>query len=213
MLRPDTGEMNHRMGFVTCSRCGQEWDAAYVEHEISEAERLKFHKGLGCPRCRAAEPSPGWEKRLARSSIAESLEEISDSFVALSLKCTKGIGKKGDIAPGTELYTRLEEFFMDCQRAEERIKFAAQKDYITHEEVDWINEVIRADVTQILQMAQHTSLVGNLIIELAETKPVIMEILRSFTSPNVYRDFQWYTRNQDPIDPASLHRLAVKKGV
>jgi hypothetical protein len=198
------GEENYRMGLVTCTRCGKEWDSIYVEHELSESERMDFHKGMGCPECRNAEPPPGWERRLARRSIAENLEEISDSFVTLTLKCTKGVGKKEDLAPGTELYELLEEFFMACQRAEEHIKFSAQKDFIDHEEVEWINEVIRADVTQVLQMAQHTSLVNNLIIELAETKPVIMEILRSFTSPSIYRDFQWYTRSQEPLDPAPL---------
>jgi hypothetical protein len=46
-----------------------------------------------------------------------------------------------------------EEFFTSCQRAEEQIKFSLQKEFITHAEVEWINEVIRADVTEVLQMA------------------------------------------------------------
>jgi hypothetical protein len=200
------------MGFITCSRCGKEWDSTYVDQELSEAQRKHLRQGLGCPDCRA-DSSSDWERRLARRSIAESLEEISDGYIALTLKYTKGIGKKEDLAPGTELYQLLEEFFMACQRAEERIKFSAQKEFVTHEEVDWINEVIRADVTQILQMAQHTHLMSNLIIELAETKPVIMEILRSFTSPNIYRDFQWYTRNREPLDPTPLHRSTLKKEI
>jgi hypothetical protein len=201
------------MGLITCSRCGKEWDSTRMDRELSEAQRIHLRNGLGCPECMLPGPSSDWERRLARRSIAESLEEISDSFITLTLNCTKGIGKKGDLVPGTELYQQLEEFFMACQRAEERIKFSFQKEFITHEEVDWINEVIRADVTQILQMAQHTSLVSDMIIELAETRPIILEIFRSFTSPNIYRDFQWYTRDREPLDPSPRNRKAVKKGI
>jgi len=56
-------------------------------------------------------------------------------------------------------------------------------------------------------MAQHITPVSNLIVELAETKPVIINTNRSFTNPNIYRDFYWFTRKKEPIDPASMYGM------
>jgi DNA-directed RNA polymerase subunit RPC12/RpoP len=202
------------MGFVTCSRCGKEWDTLYVDQEMSESERAQFRKGLGCPKCQSSILiSPENERKLSRKAVHESLDEVSEHFFALTQRCTQRKGGRDELTPGTELYTLLEDFFLSCQKVEERIKNAMKKDFIGKEEVETINKTLQADVTTVLQLAQKTSFLSSIIIELAETKPVIMEVLQSFASPTLYRDFQGYTRTRDPIDPVPLHRMTVRKGI
>ncbi len=37
---------------VYCKRCGEPWDLYGVEHgDLTDDERIRFWKGLGCPSC------------------------------------------------------------------------------------------------------------------------------------------------------------------
>ena len=41
---------------VLCERCGEPWEADYVQHEMTRTERDLFWRGAGCPSCYGKEP-------------------------------------------------------------------------------------------------------------------------------------------------------------
>lgn len=37
---------------LLCERCGEPWELDYIQFEMTDEERQKFHRGKGCPSCR-----------------------------------------------------------------------------------------------------------------------------------------------------------------
>jgi hypothetical protein len=201
------------MGFVVCKRCGREWDTGYIEKELSPRERSRFLTGEGCPKCPTRTIEWERERRLALRSISESLEGVRDSYHALIALYEEGIEDEKALIPDSEEYQKLEEFFLCCQRAEERVKIALGKGFLSPKDADRLNVRIRPLVIQVIARSKQSRSNPDRILELAETKPAILRVIQFFTSPKIYWDSQFFTRRQEPVDWPPLNRRGVEKGV
>lgn len=201
------------MGFVLCRKCGKEWDNYHISYEIPLQQRLEFREGRGCPVCRIIDTQYTWEKEMAWSSIRANIDEISNLFITFTLKYAQKKRKGSMIVAGSDLFKDLEEFFISCQKVEERIKHALKKGFLSKEDIKKLNLEIGNDVSTILTIARDTPQLADSIKELAEVRPAVMGILQSFASPDLYYTFQYFKRKHDPDDLSSLYRMTWERRV
>jgi len=151
------------------------------------------------------------EKEKALASIIDSLNVITSSFT--SLEHTIGSGVIKNIVPESEVFWILDQFFISCQIAEQRIKIATKKGYITELQLNYLNKEIGDAVQRMIAISRHFPLLKYVMMHLAETKPMVMGILQSFTSPSTYWAFQHMVRHHEPSDQPPLYRRAWEKGL
>lgn len=199
------------MSEIHCRRCGEIWDYYYITHEMPPSERTVIMKGDGCPKCRNCEVPEEGERDLALASIIESLNEITRHYAALDTLLEHRLKKY--ILPENEVFIILEQLFISCQVAEQRIKIAMKRGYINEMQLNLLNHEIRGVVQKMIALSTHSPLITHIITQLAETKPVVMGILRSFTSPSQYGRFQFLVRKHEPADNQSIYRISWEKGV
>lgn len=166
------------MGGVYCRKCGEPWDFYYVSHEMSPAERSDFVRGLCCPKCRARTPPDVTEKEKALASIIEVLGEIE-----LMVKRLETISPNGSAIHLPEGANRaLEYFFFSCQVAEERIKTAAKKNYITVTQVTALNNELHENVRKMLRVTARSPPLTHAMQALLDTNdPVIKDLITQST--------------------------------
>lgn len=168
------------MGNVYCRKCGEIWDYYYVSHEMSPADRSTFMKGLGCPKCLSRKAPETVEREKALASIIESLNDIEGQLK--NLETALGVGAKRGAVSQFDAYNILEQFFLNCQVAEDRIKLAIKKDYITDTQLAALNKEIGEAVQRMIGASKQSSLVTQAMVRLAETNPIVYRTLQSYAT-------------------------------
>lgn len=166
------------MGGVYCRKCGEPWDFYYVTHEMSPAERSEFVKGLGCPKCRVRTPPAETEKEKALSSIIEILGEIEQM-----VKRLETLGSNGHVISLPEGANRaVEHFFYSCQVAEERIKTAEKKNYVTSIQVTALNNELHDNVRKMIRATTRSPPLARAMQALLDTNDHVIRDLISESS-------------------------------
>lgn len=198
------------MGEVFCRRCGEEYTEYHISHILPEKDRSAFRIGLYCPKCRVRKEPNERERNLQLESIAEILKELNDKFITLTLTFVPGTVLKRSLSP-ERAYALLEDYFVCCQIAEARIKDAWKNGTISYEEVERLNKEIRGEVTTIISISKLTPSLNDKMIQLAETEPFVIRLLKTFTRPEVYETFVYIRRKYRPKVEPSEDRTAESK--
>jgi hypothetical protein len=190
------------MGAVKCRKCGEIWDYEYIHYQLEFTERSTFVKGLGCPKCSQHKPIDVTEEEKAIAKIIESLNDITGRCQTLEREMRSA--KKGGILPADKAYQALDSFFFSCQVAEERIKIAMEKKYITEVHWDHLNEELGTAVEKMIAIAKRSVLYNQVMKDLAESKPMVAGMMHSHTPPPLYRPQHWFYRKHQSPDVPSL---------
>jgi hypothetical protein len=198
------------MGEVLCRKCGEEYNEYYISHILPEKDRTAFRIGLYCPKCQTREEPSEHDTKLMLESIVEIIQELRDKFISLALKFTPGAGNKRQLLPES-VYTLLEDYFISCQIAEGRIKEAWKNGIINYEEVQGLYKEIGGDVTTIIFISKLTPPLNDKMIQLTETQPFVIRLLKIFTRPDVYEAFVYLKRKYRAMAEPSEDRTAENK--
>lgn len=154
------------MGDVRCRRCGERWDFYYVTHEMDEEDRTAFLKGICCPKCRQKLTPDEVKKEKALSSIIGVLNEIEEQVLQLE----RSVGQLGNGAIGTfrQADAIANQFFVSCQIAEERIKYAYREGCLTKVQLAALNKQLAEFVRDMVKLSEHSELLREAIRRIRE---------------------------------------------
>ena len=162
------------MGDVYCRKCGEPWDFYYVTHEMIPTEQSDFVKGMCCPRCREKMNPEEQDRERALASIIESLNEIEGLFVYLVQALSDS---NISIVSSWEADAIASRFFFSCQIAEERVKTAWKKEYVTDVQVTALNNELHTYVQRMVSLMNTSPMLTEAVRNLLEAQPSMKDLL------------------------------------
>ena len=162
------------MGDVYCRKCGEPWDFYYVTHEMKSTEQSDFVKGMCCPQCREKMNPEEQDRERALASIIESLNEIEGLVIHLDQVLSD---PNISIVSSAEADATASRFFISCQIAEERVKTAWKKGYITDVQVTALNNELHTYVQRMVSLMNTSPMLTEAVRNLLEAQPSLKDLL------------------------------------